>query len=161
MAEHYDEVGFNYRMADMQAAVGIVQLGRVDGFLARRRALAARYSEDLSRLGWIIPPHEPSGCRHNYQSYMARLRPDAPISRDALMQGLLNRGVSTRRGIMATHREAPYQDTKWDKLLVQTNAATDESIILPLFHQMTEEQQTYVIECIREIGTAPGVQKSS
>jgi dTDP-4-amino-4,6-dideoxygalactose transaminase len=161
MAEHYDEVGYNYRMADMQAAVGIVQLGRVDGFLARRRALAARYSEELSRLGWIIPPHEPADCRHNYQSYMARLRPDAPISRDALMQGLLNRGVSTRRGIMATHREAPYQDSKWDNLLPQTNAATDESIILPLFHQMTEEQQTYVIECVREIGTAPGLRTSS
>ena len=80
MAESYDEVGYNFRMTDMQGAIGIVQLGRVDGFLARRRSLAARYSEELARLGWLIPPHEPSDCRHNYQSYMARLRPDAPIS---------------------------------------------------------------------------------
>jgi perosamine synthetase len=154
MAESYDEVGYNYRMTDLQAALGIVQLGRVPGFLARRRSLAERYSQELTRMGWLIPPHEPSDCRHNFQSYMARLRPDAPVSRDALMQGMLDRGVSTRRGIMASHREAPYRDAKWDKKLIQTNAATDESIILPLFHQMTEEQQTYVIECIREIGTA-------
>src|ERR1700688_2202576 len=125
-------------MTHLQAALGLVQLGRVDGFLARRRALAERYSEELARLGWIIPPREPSGCRHNFQSYMARLRPEAPISRDALMQELLDRGISTRRGIMATHREAPYLNPKWDKELPQTNAATDESIILPLFHQMTE-----------------------
>jgi perosamine synthetase len=156
MAESYDEVGYNYRMTDVQAAIGLVQLGRVDGFIARRRALAARYSEELARLGWIVPPHEPSDRRHNFQSYMARLRKDAPVSRDALMQGMLDRGVSTRRGIMASHREAPYRHPVWDEKLYQTNAATDESIILPLFHQMTEEQQTYVIESIREIANAGG-----
>jgi perosamine synthetase len=161
MSESYDEVGYNYRMTDVQAALGVVQLGRVDGFVARRRSLAARYSAELARLGWLMPPYEPSDRRHNFQSYMARLRPDAPVSRDALMQGLLDRGVSTRRGVMASHREAPYRDPRWDKQLSQTNAVTDESIILPLFHQMSEEQQTYVIECIREIGTAVRPQKSS
>jgi dTDP-4-amino-4,6-dideoxygalactose transaminase len=153
LSETYDEVGYNYRMTDMQAAIGMVQLRRVDGFLERRRALAQRYSKELGQLGWLTPPREPSECRHNYQSYMARLAKDAPISRDALMQGLLDRGVSSRRGIMASHRELPYQDPKWDKVLVETNKATDESIILPLFHQMTEDEQTYVIECIREIGS--------
>ena len=156
MAEHYDEVGYNYRMTDMQAALGLVQLGRVDGFLARRRTMAERYSEELARLGWIVPPHEPSDRRHNYQSYMARLRADAPISRDGLMQGLLDRGISSRRGVMAAHREIPYRDHNWDELLPQTNAVADDSIILPLFHQMTEEQQSYVIECIKEIGIAGG-----
>lgn len=159
MTESYDELGYNYRMTDIQAALGLVQLRRVDGFLARRRSLAARYSEELAKFGWLIPPHEPAGCRHNFQSYMARIRPDAPISRDALMQGLLDLGVSTRRGIMACHREAPYRDPKWDRELHQTNAVTDESIILPLFHQMTEEQQTYVIECIRQIEATGRSQK--
>ena len=61
---------------------------------------------------------------------------------------------------MASHRELPYRDVKWDKELIQTNTIADESIILPLFHQMTEEQQTYVIDCIREIGTAARSNKS-
>ena len=161
MTESYDEVGYNYRMTDVQAALGIVQLGRVDGFIARRRSLAARYSEELNRLGWLIPPYEPSDRRHNFQSYMARIRPDAPVSRDALMQGLLDRGVSTRRGIMASHRELPYRDAKWDRELRQTNSATDESIILPLFHQMTEEQHAYVIDCIREIEAVARLRKLS
>jgi perosamine synthetase len=155
LVESYDEVGFNYRMTDMQAAIGTVQLGRVDNFVARRRMLAERYSRHLSELGWLVPPHEPAGCRHNFQSYMVRLRAGAPVSRDTLMQALLDRGISTRRGIMATHREAPYRDSRWDKLLPQTNAVADESIILPLFYQMTEGDQNYVIDSIGEIGSAP------
>jgi perosamine synthetase len=153
--ESYDEVGFNFRMTDMQAAVGLVQLGRVEGFIERRRAFAARYIEALLKLGWLTPPSEPDGSRHNFQSYMARLTKDAPISRDNLMQALLDRGISTRRGVMATHREAPYRDPRWDRDLPETNAATDECIILPLFHQMSEEDQGFIIESIREIGSIP------
>jgi perosamine synthetase len=150
--ESYDEVGYNYRMTDLQAAVGLVQLRRLEGFLARRRALAARCSESLSSLPWLIPPGEPDGHKHNFQSYMVRLRPEAPIGRDALMQGLLARGIATRRGIMAIHREQPYRDARWNQLLPETVAAADETIILPLFHQMTEEEQDYIIDSIHQIG---------
>jgi len=152
--ESYDEVGYNFRMTDVQAAIGLVQLGRVDGFIERRRAFAARYTDGLAKLGWLVPPTEPEGSRHNFQSYMARLTKDAPVSRDALMQELLDHGISTRRGIMATHREAPYRSARWDHELPETNAATDECIILPLFHQMMEEEQELVIDSIREIGSA-------
>jgi perosamine synthetase len=150
MTEGYDEVGYNYRMTDVQAAIGLVQLGRLEGFLARRRALASRYSEELTRIGWLIPPHESSSYCPNYQSYMARLTPDAPLSRDSFMQALLDRGISTRRGVMAIHREPPYRDEKCDKELVHTNAVTDQTIILPLFHQMTEQEQSHIIDSIRE-----------
>jgi len=149
--ESYDEVGYNFRMTDLQAAIGLVQLGRVEGFIERRRTFAARYTEELAKLGWMVPPSEPNGCRHNFQSYMVRLKEDAPISRDALMQGLLDRGISTRRGIMAAHREAPYRDARWDRELAKTNAATDECITLPLFHQMTEDEQAFILESIVEL----------
>jgi perosamine synthetase len=149
--ESYDEVGYNFRMTDIQAAVGLVQLGRVEGFIARRRDLAQRYSESLKRLGWLIPPSEPQGSRHNFQSYMARLTKDAPVSRDELMQRLLDRGISTRRGIMATHREPPYRNDRWERILPETNAVADESIILPLFHEMSEEQREFIIDVIKEI----------
>lgn len=148
--ETYDEVGFNFRMTDMQAAVGLVQLGRVEGFIERRRVLADRYSTGLRRLGWLMPPSEPAGTRHNFQSYMARLTKDAPVSRDDLMQRLLDRGISTRRGIMATHREAPYRDHRWERTLPQTDAIAQDSIILPLFHQMADADQEFVLESITE-----------
>jgi dTDP-4-amino-4,6-dideoxygalactose transaminase len=150
MIESYDEVGFNYRMTDMQAAVGLVQLRRLDGMLARRRSLAHRYSERLASLPWIVPPQEPTGCRHSFQSYMIRLTNDAPIGRDQFMQELLDCGISTRRGIMAIHREAPYRGD-WDRLLPNTNAVTDTTMILPLFHDMTDDDQDYVIECVNHV----------
>lgn len=151
VVETYDEVGYNYRMTDLQAAVGLVQLQRLDGMLERRRELAARYSERLSALPWMMVPQTPAGSLHNFQSYMVRLRDDAPISRDDLMQELLDRGVSSRRGIMAIHREAPYCSGLWDAQLPVTNHVTDSALVLPVFHEMTDEEQDYVIDCIESV----------
>ena len=64
------------------------------------------------------------------------------------MQELLNRGVSSRRGVMAIHREAPYRTWDWDGCLPVTNMVTDTTLILPLFHSLTEDEQDYVMECI-------------
>lgn len=151
MIESYDEVGFNYRMTDLQAAVGLVQLRRLDGMLARRRELAACYSTRLAHLPWMVLPHEPAGYAHNYQSYMVRLAEGAPITREQLMQELLDRGVSSRRGIMAIHREAPYSDARWEASLPVTNRVTETSLVLPLFHEMTDAEQDYVVQSIEAI----------
>jgi perosamine synthetase len=151
IVETYDEVGYNYRMTDLQAAVGLVQLRRLDEMLAKRRALAARYTQRLSHLSWMITPTEPAGCVSNFQSYMVRLTEQTPVGRDELMQRMLNRGIATRRGIMATHREAPYLPGNWDARLPVTNLVTDSAMILPLYHQMTEDDQDHVIDSIIQI----------
>ena len=153
VTESYDEIGYNYRMTDLQAAIGLVQLQRLDKMLCRRRELAQRYSERLSALGWLVPPQEPSYCRHNFQSYMARLTSDAPFTRDQLMQELLDQGVSTRRGIMAIHRERSYHDARWDGRLPETDLVADTAIILPLFYEMREEEQDYVIHGLEEVSS--------
>jgi perosamine synthetase len=150
MIETYDELGYNYRMTDLQAAVGLVQLDRMREFLARRRSMAARYTEKLADAPWIVTPFQPAYARSNFQSYMVHLRGKAASRRDALMQSLLERGISTRRGIMASHREAPYRDARWDRELPATNAAADECMVLPLFHEMNEHEQDFVIESLRE-----------
>jgi perosamine synthetase len=151
VVERYDEIGYNYRMTDLQAAIGLVQLQRLDKMLVRRRELAHLYSRRLSELGWMVPPHEPSDCRHNFQSYMVRLTSDAPLTRDALMQELLDPGVASRRGIMAIHRERPYYDQATDARLPETNLVADTSIILPLFYEMREDEQEYVMTCLERI----------
>jgi perosamine synthetase len=149
--ESYDEVGYNYRMTDLQAGIGLAQLERLPEMLARRRMLALRYSERLSAIPWLVIPTESDSCRHNFQSYMVRLQSDAPVTRDQLMQELLSRGVSSRRGIMAIHRELPYRDDAWEERLPVTNLVTDTALVLPLFYEMTEEEQDYVIECLEQV----------
>lgn len=151
VAESYDEVGFNYRMTDLQAAIGLVQLKRLPGFLHRRRARAAKYTAALRSLPFLVTPSEPSGAESNFQSYMVRIEEGAPMQRDELMQSLLDRGISTRRGIMAIHRERPYLEAAWDERLPETNRVTNQAIILPLFDQMTDVDQDYILESIFDV----------
>lgn len=148
VTETYDEVGFNYRMTDMQAAMGITQLNRLDDLLARRRCLAARYTQALQDIDWLQTPMVPANCMPNYQSYMVRLTGDMADKRDAVMQILLEKNISTRRGIMAIHHEPPYRSERWNNRLLNTDLTTGTGLILPLFHQMTEAEQDYIIESL-------------
>jgi perosamine synthetase len=150
-SETYDEVGFNFRMTDIQAAIGVTQLGRLADFLKRRRYLAARYTRALQNLPWLQTPVVPLNRRHNYQSYMVRLVGDFAAKRDAIMQDLLEKKISTRRAIMAAHRELPYRSERWEHGLPQTNLAADTGLILPLFHQMTESEQDYIIDVLHAV----------
>jgi dTDP-4-amino-4,6-dideoxygalactose transaminase len=138
-------------MTDLQAAIGIAQLDRLPGMLERRRSLAQRYTEELARIPWLLTPRTPANCRHNYQSYMIRLIDDAASSRDAIMQNLLEKQISTRRAIMAIHRELPYWSEERERGLPNTNLVAETGIILPLFHQMTDPEQSYVIEALHEV----------
>jgi dTDP-4-amino-4,6-dideoxygalactose transaminase len=152
--ESYDEVGFNYRMTDVQAAIGLVQLGRLDAIVARRRELAEQYRAalaDLPLAGMIADP--PYG-RTNYQSCWIELSDEFPLSRDELLQSLLDQGVSARRGIMASHLEPAYAGTPHTDLPV-TERLTRRSLILPLFHEMTDGQHDRVVAAVRAAaGTA-------
>ncbi len=147
--ETYDEIGFNFRMTDMQAAIGITQLERLREFLDRRRYLAERYTSSLRHLPWLMTPSVPSDCRHNYQSYMVRLIAGFESKRDKIMQQLLEKNISTRRAIMAIHRELPYRSERWKSCLPQTELVTDSGLILPLFHQLTDSEQDYIIESVQ------------
>ena len=149
--EDYPIVGFNYRMTDIQAAVGRVQLKRLPEILARRTELAGWYTRALRELPGLEPPHVPEGVWPNYQSYAVRVGRDHPQGRNGLMQALLERRISTRRGIMNAHQEAAYDDLP-PRRLPHSEAARDEVILLPLFSSMTPEERDYVIDQLRDAG---------
>ncbi|MEH2526147.1 MULTISPECIES: DegT/DnrJ/EryC1/StrS family aminotransferase [unclassified Bradyrhizobium] len=140
--ESHPEVGYNYRMTDIQAAVGRAQLKRMPEIIAARRRLAARYTQLLQDNLGIGTPYEPDWARSNFQSYCIRL-PDR-VDQRTTMQAMLDAGVSTRRGIMCAHREACYEGTGHASL-VHSEAAQDHCIILPLYPQMSEEEQNTVV----------------
>ncbi len=131
--EEHSVLGFNYRMTDIQAAVGREQLRRLPDIVAERRRIAAWYDEALVPVDRITPPLEPEWARSNFQSYVVRL-PDGCDQR-GVMQAMLDAGISTRRGIMCAHRERPYAGS-YD--LPHSEASQDRHIVLPLFPGMTQ-----------------------
>jgi len=145
--EDYLDIGFNYRMTDMQAAIGRKQLDRLPELVARRRAVAAQYNELLHDIEGLRLPQEMAWARSNWQSYCVRL--PKHVDQMAIMQKLLNQGVATRRGIMCAHREAPYSHKKRCHDLRQSELAQDHSILLPIYAQMTHDDVNLVARLLR------------
>ena len=149
--ESYDELGFNYRMTDVQAAVGCVQMRRLDGILADRRRLALRYDGLFASEERLTTPSVPPGHLHTYQSYCVRL--EATLDRSRIMRELAALGIATRRGVMAIHLEPFYRSRLPGLSLPQTERAAAETLLLPLFAGMTEDEQDQVATALlRAVG---------
>ncbi|PYR61412.1 MAG: aminotransferase DegT [Acidobacteria bacterium] len=157
--ESYPALGYNYRMTDIQAAIGRAQLARLGGLIGERRRLAARYAELLAEVPGLGIPAEPVWARSNWQSYCVRL-PGGCDQRQTL-QALLDQGVSCRRGVMCAHTEPAYAAEPWRcgpaaeasqsvRYLRESKRATAESVILPLYPEMTDEQQRHVASGLRQ-----------
>ncbi|MBA3589253.1 DegT/DnrJ/EryC1/StrS aminotransferase family protein [Methylibium sp.] len=140
--ESYPTVGYNYRMTDIQAAVGREQLKRLPGIVAKRRELAARYRALLADVEGLALPEEPTWARTNWQSYCVRL--PASCDQRGVMQAMLDDGISTRRGVMCSHREPAYRDTPRRHALPCSEEAQDCCVLLPLFSGLSESEQRSV-----------------
>ena len=151
-AEEYTEVGFNFRMTDLQAAVGLVQLGRLPEIVARRRELAARYQAAIAEIPGLRAVTDPAHGTGNYQSFWVEVGDEYPVDREGLLEALAHADISARRGIMATHRQPPYRDLTPEGGLPVTEHLNDRTLILPLFHQLTVDDQDRVITVLRNPG---------
>lgn len=160
--ESYPMLGYNYRMTDIQAAVGREQLKRLPEIVERRRYLAQRYQQMLVDVPGLKLPTEPDWMKSNWQSYCVRL-PEKCDQRQ-VMQVMLDAGIATRRGIMCTHREPAYERETWScgsereachcgkgtcDRLNESEQAQDRTILLPLFHQITEQEQDYIVKVLQ------------
>lgn len=148
VSEEYPICGFNYRLTDVQAAIGREQLKRLPEIIERRRVFAHNYDLMLAELNGVTAPHEPEWARSNWQSYCVRL--PAAADQAKVMQRMLDKGIATRRGIMCIHRERAYENLPLPWPLTESERARDECILLPLFPQMTVEMQRETIEALRE-----------
>ncbi|WP_249714940.1 DegT/DnrJ/EryC1/StrS family aminotransferase [Rhizomonospora bruguierae] len=154
--EAYLETGFNYRMTDIQAAVGLVQLGRLAGLVAQRRDLAARYQALLADVPGAVPVRDPAYGRTNFQSFWVLLTDEFGAGRDEALSTLAAAGVSARRGIMAAHLEPAYAEAHPPALPV-TERLTRNSLILPLHHNLTGDDQDRIVGVLRALSSrAPG-----
>ncbi|MBF0522816.1 MAG: DegT/DnrJ/EryC1/StrS family aminotransferase [Candidatus Omnitrophica bacterium] len=142
--EEYPVLGYNYRLTDIQAAIGLEQLKRLPEMIKRRREIADIYRKELSGIDWLELPVEPAYAKTNWQSFAIRIKEKAPRGRDELMQHLLDNGISTRPGIMNAHQEKVYKGYKGGRL-PNSELARKTALILPLYHAMTDEEIKRVI----------------
>jgi dTDP-4-amino-4,6-dideoxygalactose transaminase len=149
--EEYDEIGFNYRMTDLQAAIGLVQLERLPAMVDRRRSLADGYAKAIAEIEGLRLVADPPWGTSNYQSCWLEVGESFPVDRDGLLAHLADADISARRGIMAAHRQPAYRDRDTgDQPLPVTERLNDSTLILPLFHEMSESEQARVVDALRE-----------
>ncbi|WP_310529146.1 DegT/DnrJ/EryC1/StrS family aminotransferase [Nocardioides sp.] len=145
--ESYDEVGFNYRMTDLQAAIGLVQLRRLPELVARRRQLAKTYATVIDDLPGLRIVADPEWGTTNFQSCWIEVGPDHPVDRDGVLAHLAEAGISARRGIMAAHQHAAHSHRAGGPLPI-TERLTASTLILPVFHQLSGAEQGRVIDAL-------------
>jgi dTDP-4-amino-4,6-dideoxygalactose transaminase len=152
--ETYSEIGYNYRLTDVQAAIGREQLKRLPELINRRRELASGYGKLLGDIPGLRLPVEPEWARSNWQSYCVRL--PASMPQKQVMQFMLDGGIATRRGIMCAHREPVYQKEAWRSAgsLTRSERAQEECILLPLYHELAHGEQQFIASQLRLAFTA-------
>jgi perosamine synthetase len=151
----FDLLGYNYRMTDLQGALGLVQLTKLDRFIAERQRWADYYARELASLGWLRTPAPPEGDDHAWQAYVCYVDPErAPIPRNDIMQRLQERGVATRPGTHAVHMLGYYRDHLGLRP-EDCPAARDcdrNTMTIPLHNRMTPEDFAYVVAALKELG---------
>ncbi|MDQ3918806.1 MAG: DegT/DnrJ/EryC1/StrS family aminotransferase [Acidobacteriota bacterium] len=161
----YDLLGYNFRLTDIQGALGCVQMERADSILSRRRALAARYDELLAGVEWLRTPPVPAGYVHGYQAYVCLFQPETTSlgnvgrlheRRNELMAGLEEIGIATRQGTHAAALQTYYAEKYGlrPEQFPNSHVADRLSMALPLYPQMTEEEQRQVADGLREVFSA-------
>lgn len=152
LIQEYRESGYNYRMTDMQASIGIVQMTRLAQMLQQRKEQAERYNVLLSELPGIMPPFIPEYATHSYSSYCLDITEECPKKRDFILQEMAKRGISCRIGIQPLHREPCYRNSmKLSVPMTATEAAAETTMFLPIFPGMTEQQQSAVCDTLKTI----------
>ncbi len=152
--EDYPEIGYNHRITDIQAAIGLRQLDRLDRMLERRREIARRYTAALGNHPLFVPPYVPHGLEPNWQSYQIALREAASIARNAVMDRLYDLGIPTRRGVMASHLEPPYRGI--DAQLPRTETVAARTLQLPMHAELSDAQQDCILSALAQIVDEPG-----
>jgi dTDP-4-amino-4,6-dideoxygalactose transaminase len=155
--EVYLEIGFNYRMTDLQAAVGMVQLRRLAQIVERRREIAAAYVAGLAGVRGLRFVSDPPYGTTNFQSCWVEVLPAFGTGRDGLLSRLADAGISARRGIMAAHRQPAYRGRDYGNAgLRQTERMTDRTLILPVFHELDTVSMNRIINTIKAAAQGAG-----
>lgn len=147
----YPEVGYNYRMTDMQGAMGAVQVKKLPLILDRKREICGSYDRRLSEIDEVECPFVPEGSVHSYQSYLIRFKPEFGIDRDSVLRQMAERGISCRHGIAPLHKEPYYIERFGDMPLPVTEQISRDTMFLPVYPTMNEDEIDYVVANLKDL----------
>lgn len=150
----FNVLGYNYRMTDLQGAIGLIQLKRLEKFIAERDQWASFYDRELEKIEWIRTPARPDGCSISWQAYVCMIdENEAPMSRNCLMESLQESGISTRPGTQAVHMLGYYREKYGlqDGDFPVAQDTYEHSIALPLHNRMHAEDYEYIVSILRGI----------
>jgi dTDP-4-amino-4,6-dideoxygalactose transaminase len=151
LVQAYESVGFNYRLTDIQAAVGLVQLGKLDAMLNMRRAQAALYDTLFDGMDQIITPRRPDYAEPAWSAYLIRLRGTAAARRGQILKAMAERGISCRISIQPLHKEPVYREACAGLYLPNTEQAARDGLFLPIFPGLTTPQQQFIVDTLKEL----------
>lgn len=151
LIQKYTDVGYNYRMTDIQAAIGLVQLQKVNAMLEQRTVQARRYDAALAQLEEVEPPYVPEYATHAYSSYLIRLTSNCSVERDHLLYEMAQRGISCRVGIQPLHLEPYYQQLYGEMHLSITETAARTTLFLPIYPGLREDEQERIITVMKDV----------
>lgn len=150
----FNLLGYNYRMTDLQGSIGLVQLGKLDGFLAERQKWADYYCRELAEVDWLTTPSVPQDYRHGWQSYVCYVdQSKSPLPRNYMMELLQGKGISTRPGTHAVHMQRYYRERfglSADDLPVSRDCDR-YTMAIPLHNRMSPDDYEYVVGAIRSL----------
>jgi dTDP-4-amino-4,6-dideoxygalactose transaminase len=152
------EAGYNHRITDLQAAVGIIQLGKLEQIIAQRRRLANRYEEAISQITSLRLPKQSEGAEPNYQSFAVETADDS-VDREAVLAFMNGRDIACGPGIYPIHLQPAYAEEHREDRLPETLRAARRSFFLPLYPGMTDDEQAYVIDSLKEALSKPPAAK--
>ncbi|WP_072905795.1 DegT/DnrJ/EryC1/StrS family aminotransferase [Malonomonas rubra] len=148
----FNLLGFNYRMTDLQGAVGLVQLGKLDTFIGERRKWAQYYCRELRGIDWITPPEISDGC--GWQAFVCQVDEEkSPLPRNEIMEALQSMGISTRPGTHAVHALGYLREqfSLEDEDYPEAMKCDRFTMAIPLHNRMVEEDFKYVAEAIKHL----------
>ncbi len=149
MFEEYLTTAFNYRLTDIQAALGLTQLKQLDSFIEHRCKASEIYYSELFNVSWLRLREIPKNSRSNWQSFPIWLNDHAPLKRDAFIQYLHAKGIGSRRGVMNAHQEKPYLKSPFS--LPKSEKARAECVLLPIYSDIPLDHVRSVCEALKQL----------
>jgi len=152
IVQKYYENGYNYRMTDMQAAIGLIQMKKIDKIIEERAKQAEFFNKELENIDELAAPFVPSYATHAYSSYLIKISDKSKITPEFIINKMAEKNISCRFGIMPLHNEPYFEKDGWNDAMFPVSCkVADKTFFIPIFPGLTEENMKFIISSLKSV----------